>query len=319
MSKIALITGITGQDGAYLSKLLIDKGYDIIGTVRDINNINKSKLEYLNICSNIKFVEVDLTNLVDTKNIISIYQPDEIYNLASQSSVGKSFFEPYETYSFNAISVLTLLESIRIVNLKIKFFQASSNEIFGGANSLPVNETTSINPLNMYAVSKSSAYYLVNSYSNNYGIFASSGILFNHESILRSNNFFIKKVVKDAVRVKLGLQDYLSLGNLNVRRDFGYAPKYAEAMFLILQNDKPDNFIISSGKSILLKDVVDYVFKKLDIPSNKLIIDDKLIRINDIQDIYGSNEKIKNELNWKYDIDFYDVLDEMIQFEINSN
>ena len=319
MSKIALITGITGQDGAYLSQLLLSKEYQVIGVVRDINQINKSNLEYLNISSKIIFEQVDLTNLENTKKLLIKYQPNEVYNLASQSSVGKSYSEPYDTYSFNAISVLTLLESIRMVNLKIKFFQASSNEIFGCANSLPVNETTSINPLNMYAVSKSSAYHLVNSYSNNYGIFASSGILFNHESILRRDNFFIKKVVKDAVKVKLGLQSHLSLGNLNVKRDFGYAPKYAEAMYLILQHEKADNFIISSGKSILLKDVVDYVFEKLEISNDKLIIDESLIRKNDIQDIYGSNEKIKNELNWKYDINFYDVLDEMIQFEINSN
>ena len=315
--KKAVITGILGQDGAYLAKLLLDKNYEVYGIVRKDNFLNTHRLEYLKIKSKVKLVNVDLLSYSDVLNTIKLLAPDEIYNLASQSSVGKSFYEPYDTYNFNSKSVLNLLEVIRLTNNKIKFFHASSNEIFGNQTKLPVNESTSINPINMYAISKASAYFLVNSYRSNYGIFASSGILFNHESILRDNSFFIKKVVKETVNVKFKLQSNIKLGNLNVKRDFGYAPKFVEAMYLILQNNKADNFIVSSGKSILLRDIVYYVFDKLKVSINKLIIDKELIRKNDIEDIYGTNKKIKTELNWKYDIDFFDVLDEMIEFELN--
>lgn len=316
--KVALITGVLGQDGAYLAKLLIEKDYKVYGLVRQRDKHDLWRLAHLDIIGDVILYEADMLSFDEIKACVEQIVPNEIYNLASQSSVGKSYFEPYDTYLFNSISVLNLLETIRLIDKNIKFFQASSNEIYGVQEDLPVVEESKINPVNMYAASKTSAYHVVNNYKTNYDIFASSGILFNHESILRDDSFFIKKVVRESVQVKFNLQSHISLGNLNVKRDFGYAPKYIEAMYLILQQEEADNYIISSGKSILLRDIVEYVFEKLELPLEKLVIDTNLLRKNEIQDIYGSNLKAQKELNWNYNLSFFDVLDEMITFELNQ-
>jgi GDPmannose 4,6-dehydratase len=318
MNNIAIITGITGQDSAYLAKLLLKKNYKVYGVVRSIESSDFTKLRYLNIYSNINFVEVDLMSFNEVHELLRKIRPNCLYNLASQSSVGWSNLEPYDTYLFNSISVLNMLESIRKIDIKIKFFQALSSEIFGIPDNLPINELESISPVNMYGASKASNYNLIKIYRDTYNIFAASGIFFNHESVLRTGDFFVKKVIKSAVEVKLGKKSKIQLGNLNIKRDFGSASKYMEAAYIILQAEDPDDFVISSGKSICLQDIVNYIFKKLDISVEKLQIDNELIRKNDVKNSYGASDKIRSTLGWEYDTDFYNVLDDMIYFELNK-
>ncbi len=319
MINIALITGITGQDGAYLAELLLRKGYLVYGAVKNLEKSNFRKLQYLGIDNDISFVEINLMDYDEVARLLIDIKPTQIYNLASQSSVGRSNVEPYDTFLFNSTSVLNLLEAIRRINNKIKFFQALSCEIFGSVKKLPINELTPINPENVYAASKSANYHLIKTYRSLYNIFASSGIFFNHESVLRSGDFFVRKVIKGAVRIKLNKQSKIQLGDLNIKRDFGFAPRYMWAAYLILQAEDSDDFIVSSGNSIHLQDIVNYVFKKLEIPMNRLSFDNKLIRKNDVKDSYGVSSKIRDTLGWRYDVDFYTVLDDMIDFELNKN
>ncbi|MFA5074953.1 MAG: GDP-mannose 4,6-dehydratase [Candidatus Babeliales bacterium] len=312
-SKIALITGITGQDGAYLSQFLLNKNYKIIGLVRD--NDDYSKLEYLKIKNKIIFENCDLLNLTQVINIIKKYKPDEIYNFAAQSSVDLSLREPEITLKFNINSVINVLESIRLFSFKTRFFQASSCEMFGVADKLPVTENTQFRPLNAYSISKVSAHLITLNYRVIYKIFACSGILFNHESYLRGENFFVKKVIKQALEIKNNKREKLIVGNLNIKRDLGYAPDYVQAMYLMLQNDRPEDFIISSGKSISLQDIVFYVFAKLNINKNKIYVDKDLYRICDIEHTLGDNSEIKKDLGWIYNKDFYEILDLLIEEE----
>ncbi|MEZ7892953.1 MAG: GDP-mannose 4,6-dehydratase [Candidatus Wallbacteria bacterium] len=316
--KKAIITGITGQDGAYLSKLLINKGYEVIGLSRSYNLANLIGLNYLGIKDKVIIEKCDLLDLSNLIKIINKYSPDEVYNLAAQSSVGLSFQQPIGTINFNAISVLNLLEAIRSNRKKIKFYQASSSEMFGKINSLPIKEDHFFHPLSPYAISKASAHWLTVNYRESYKIFTCCGILFNHESYLRSNDFFVKKVLKAALNIKNGVQSVLKVGNIDIKRDFGYAPKYAEAMWLMMQQEKPDNYIICSGKSISLRKIICYIFDKLNISHEKILVDEKLYRPSEIDDIYGDNSKAKNNLSWNYDMDFFDVLDILIEEESNN-
>lgn len=315
--KRAIITGITGQDGLYLSKLLIEKGYEIVGIVRSINSINNEKLNYLKINDKITFIECDLTDFTNILRVIQQYEPDEIYNLAAQSSVSTSFNQPISTLSFNIISVANILEVIRLVNKNIKFYQASSSEMFGKVKELPIIENSIHHPVSPYAISKSAAHRLVNNYRDSYGIYASCGILFNHESVFRSDNFFIKKVIVQSIEISQGKRDFLTVGNIDVKRDFGYAPKYVEAMWLMMQCAKPDDFIICSGKSMSLRQIIEYVFKKLNISISKLKQDSNFMRPVDIIDIYGDMSKAKKELAWNYNLSENDLLDLLIEEEIN--
>ena len=318
MNDIALITGITGQDGAYLAKSLLEKRYIVYGAVQDLEKSNFYKLKHLGIEGSIKFVEVNLMVREEVIKLLLDIKPTQIYNLASQSSVGKSNFEPYDTILFNATSVLNLLESIRLVNSEIRFFHALSSEIFGKVKKLPISEATPINPENAYAASKVSNYYLIKVYRDFYNIFAASGILFNHESVLRSGDFFIKKVIRGAVRIKLNKQTTMEFGDLNIKRDFGCASKYMDAAYLMLQAEEPDDFIIASGKSIYLQEIVDYVFEKLKIHNDKFTSNNShLIRKNDVKDSYGTSFKIRSALGWDYDKDFFTIVDEMMDYELN--
>lgn len=318
MKKIALITGITGQDGAYLARFLLEKDYTVVGVIRNNHSSNYKNLTYLKIGNRIVFEECDLRDLPYVIRTIERYNPDEIYNLAAQSSVGLSFQQPTATITYNILSVLNLLEAIRIVNDKIKFYQASSSEMYGKVNHLPITLDTPMHPLSPYAISKASSHWTVANFRESFGLFASAGILFNHESHLRSKNFFVKKVIIESLRIKAGVQSKLKLGNIDVRRDFGFAPKYVEAMWLILQQDSPSDFIICSGKSISLREVVEHVFNRLDIDSSKMEYDASLKRPAEIEDIYGDNSRSKILLNWSYDLDFKAVLDQLVEEEIQS-
>jgi GDPmannose 4,6-dehydratase len=317
--KTAIITGVTGQDGAYLSQWLLGKGYKVIGLVRSKNSCDLRGLRYLGID---KEVSIEECNLLDISNILSLlqkYQVDELYNLAAQSSVGTSFVQPLGTIEFNVISVLNLLESIKRCNCNIRFYQASTSEMFGSIDTLPVTEKTVVHPLSPYAISKASAHWITVQYRESYHLFASSGILFNHESYLRKENYFIKKLIQEALEIRSGRRDCLRVGNIDVRRDFGYAPEYVKAMWLMLQSEKPDDFIICSGKSILLRDAIDHVFNRLNISQQRLVIDRQLYRPNDITDIYGDSSKAKNKLKWYYELDFFDVLDMLIEEELKAS
>jgi len=313
--KIAIITGITGQDGAYLSQLLLNKNYKVVGLLRDNNSVNLNKLNYLNITDKIIFENCDLTNLGNIINIINKYKPNEIYNLASQSSVGISFRNPIETLNFNILSTANILEAIKLIDKSIKFYQASSSEMFGSTNNLPFTEKSIFYPVSPYGISKASAHWITVNYRESFGLFTTSGILFNHESVLRGNNFIVKKIIKTALEINVGKKDFLEVGNIDIKRDFGYAPKYVEAMYLMMQHDTPDDYIISSGVSVSIKEIIRYVFKKLNISFDKLKINNDFFRPNEIMDIYGDSSKSKNILKWNYEISFFDVLDILIKEE----
>jgi GDPmannose 4,6-dehydratase len=313
--KIAFITGITGQDGAYLSQFLLSKNYKVIGITRSYNNSNLSKLKYLGIDKQIQLEECDLTDIPSIISIIHKYKPSEIYNLAAQSSVGLSFEQPIGTISFNSISVLNLLESIKIVDKSIRFYQASSSEMYGKVSRLPVTEETPMHPLSPYAISKATAYWSVVNYRESYGLFACNGVLFNHESHLRTDNFFVKKIIKNSLAIQRGELHELRIGNIDIRRDFGYAPEYVRVMWLMLQQDKAEDYIICSGKSVSLRDIVKYIFTKLSISHEKIVTDPSLFRPTDIEDIFGDNSKAKRNLKWEYDLNFFSVLDLLIEEE----
>lgn len=312
---IAIITGVNGQDGAYLSKLLLEKNYKVIGLLRNQKSVNLKNLNYLGIASKIIYENCDLTNLGDIINIINKYQPKEIYNLASQSSVGMSFNNPIETLEFNILSTAKILEAIKLLNKNIKFYQASSSEMFGSANSLPFTEKSILHPVSPYGISKASSHWITVNYRESFGLFATSGILFNHESVLRGNNFIIKKIISTAFDIMNGKKERLEVGNIDIKRDFGYAPKYVEAMYLMMQQEEPDDYVISSGKSISIRDIIYYVFDKLNIPKSKIIINKNFFRPNEIKDIYGDSAKAKKILNWNYEMSFFDVLDILIKEE----
>ena len=316
--KVAVITGVSGQDGAYLAQLLLSKGYKVVGIVRNLNQ-KFSGLEYLGIADKITVELCDLWEQASILRLLAKHQPDEIYNLAAQSSVGLSFEYPLETLKFNIISVLNFLETIRIFNPKIKFYQASSSEMFGVVSELPIKIDSPMHPLSPYAISKASGFWSVINYREAYGLHCCSGILFNHESYLRSSNFFVKKVITEGIKMKQNPGLTLKLGNLSVKRDFGYSPKYVEAMWLMLQQDVPKDYIICSGTSIKLEDIVNYVFQKLDLSTDRIIKDENLLRPTDIENIYGDNSASIKELNWDYSMNFYQVLDILLDEEIRNS
>lgn len=319
MTKTAIITGITGQDGAYLAKLLLKKNYKVIGLTRSYNRSNLSKLEKLSIVGNVKLIECDLTDFSRVLSVLNSENPDEIYNLAAQSSVGLSFEQPIGTIGFNTNSVLNILEAIRITGAdKIKFYQASSSDIFGNIEQLPITEETVIKPISPYAVSKAAAHWITVNYREAYKIFSCCGILFNHESELRDNNFYIKKVISHAVDIKLGKREKLHVGNIDVKRDFGYGPDYVEAMWKMLQKKEAKDYIICSGKSYSLREILLHILDKLEIDHSVVIEDPSLYRPTDIKNIYGDCSKARSDLSWNYERDFMDVLNQLIDYELSE-
>jgi GDPmannose 4,6-dehydratase len=317
--KTAMITGITGQDGAYLANFLLNKGYSIIGLVRNNSRTNIKNLRYLDIDDKINFIKIDLLNLSNIVKIIEKNEIDEIYNLAAQSSVGLSFNRPMETLEFNIVSTAKLLEAIRITNPKIKFYQASSSEMFGNVKkeNLPINENFLLRPISPYGISKATSHWITVNYREAHNLFAVCGISFNHESVLRSKNFVTKKIINTAVKISLGLADELKLGNIKVYRDWGYASEYVKAMWLMLQQDNPDDYIISSGEVHSLEEFVVKVFEKLNLNVGKFVkIDESLYRPNDLEINYGDNSKAKNKLNWNYDMSFDQLICKLVEDEI---
>jgi GDPmannose 4,6-dehydratase len=312
INKTAIITGITGQDGAYLTQYLLGLNYTVVGLTRSYSSAGISKLMKLGIDSQIQLEECDLMDYSSIIRILQKYKPDEFYNLAAQSSVAASFNQPIGTIQFNSISVLNILEAIRSSNSAIRFYQASSSEMFGRVPELPIRENNVLNPVSPYAISKATAHWIVRNYREAYGIFACSGILFNHESSLRDDTFFVKKVIESARKIKAGKMDMLHVGNIMIKRDFGASKEYVKVMHAMLQHPFPDDYVVASGTSVLLKDIIDFVFDYLGVPANKYVVDDKLFRPSEINDLYGDSNKAKNQLGWNYQKDFFEVLREMI-------
>jgi GDPmannose 4,6-dehydratase len=316
---VAIITGINGQDGSYLAEFLLNKGYTVIGVLKR-NSVSENQTYRLNnIINNSKLILEygDLLDMGSLMNLIIKYNPSEIYNLAAQSHVKISFDQPIYTAEITGLGTLRLLEAIRLINPKIKMYQASSSEMFG--NSIDSDgyqrETTSMNPVSPYGCSKVFSYNICKNYRNSYNMFISNGILFNHESPRRGSNFVTNKVAKEAVKISLGLQDKLYLGNLYSTRDWGHAKDYVEAMWLMLQAETPDDFICATGISKSVKELVEYVFSKLDLDMEKhLVIDKKYFRPEELHNLKGDATKAKKILNWVPKITFEEMMDEMIKY-----
>ena len=252
-AKKALIIGISGQDGAYLAKHLLTKGYEVTGSSRDVMASSFNNLNALGIRDKLKLISVSINDFRSVFNAIQTFSPDEIYNLAGQTSVGLSFDQPVEAIESIAIGTLNILEVIRLINKPIRFYNAGSSECFGDTGSLPADENTPFAPRSPYAVAKSTAKWLTNSYRESYGLYACTGILFNHESPLRPERFVTQKIIAGAAKIKAGQLNTLQLGNLDISRDWGWAPEYVEAMWLMMQQDKPEDFVIGTGRMESLK------------------------------------------------------------------
>ena len=318
MNKRALITGINGQDGSYLAEFLIGKGYEVFGTVKrnSVAENQTARLDsvYDKIGKNL--IYADLTDLSSLLNALRISNPDEIYNLAAQSHVRISFDQPLYTAQATGIGTLNVLEAVRSFNPKIKIYQASSSEMFG--NSIDQDgfqrESTSMNPVSPYGCAKVFSYNICRNYRNSYGMYISNGILFNHESPRRGTNFVTNKVCKEAVKIKLGLSNKLALGNLDATRDWGHAKDYVEAMWLILQRESPEDYVCSTGVSHSVKDLVEYVFSKLDLDWKDYVVqDEKFLRPEELDDLKGDSRKLRSLTGWSPKYTFETMLDEMIE------
>ena len=316
--KKALITGVTGQDGAYLSELLLGKGYEVKGITRDGSDIRTTNLSYLGILDDIELIQADLLDLSNLLRVIKDTAPDEIYNLAAQSSVGLSFQQPIGTLEFNIISTANLLEAIRSIKPETKFYNASSSEMYGRLRpeNLPVTEETVLHPVSPYSISKASAHWITINYREAYDLYAVCGILFNHESALRGENFVTKKILEGALRISKGMLDKITLGNLSISRDWGYAPEYIKAMWLMLQQETPDDYIICSGQANTLENFTKKVFAENGVDYDKHVeFSEKLYRPVDLEVIYGDNSKAKKNLDWKYDISFDELIKKLVEDE----
>ncbi len=318
--KKALITGINGQDGSYLAEFLLDKGYEVHGTLKR-NSVAENQTARLdNIFDKIKLHYADLTDLSSLISVIQKVLPDEVYNLAAQSHVRISFDQPIYTAQVTGVGTLNVLEAVRLIKPECKIYQASSSEMFG--NSIDSDgyqrETTSMNPVSPYGCAKVYSYNICRNYRNSYGMYISNGILFNHESPRRGTNFVTNKVVKEAVKIKLGLTNELKLGNLDATRDWGHAKDYVEAMWIILQQDKSDDFVCATGVSHSVKELCEYVFNKLELSYQEYVkFDEKFLRPEELNDLKGDSSKLKSLTGWEPKYTFETMLDEMIEYWLN--
>jgi GDPmannose 4,6-dehydratase len=317
MKKKALICGISGQDGSLLANFLIKKEFEIIGTSRDVQANAFSNLKRLGIHEKIIYTSMMPEDFKSVFVTLNKYKPDEVYYLGGQSSVGLSFEQPTETMQSMLIGTLNILEAIRLISAPIKFYNAGSSESFGDVGESAANELTPFQPRSPYAVSKASAFWLVNNYREAYNLYACTGILFNHESPLRHSRFVTKKIIESAKRINAGSVEKLRLGNLKISRDWGWAPEYVEAMWLMLQTEKPDDFIIATGKTSSLEDFVALAFGYFNLNWKEHVIQDKeLFRPSDIAVSKADPQKANNVLGWKAKYDLKDIVEKMIKDEI---
>ena len=334
--KKAIITGITGQDGSYLTELLLEKGYMVYGLVRRSSLFNRSRIDHIQdkVGDQLKLVYGDLSDSSSLNGIINNYKPDEIYNLGAQSHVGVSFDIPEYTSDVNGIGTLRLLDGIKNSGMNIKFYQASSSELFGKVKEIPQNENTKFHPRSPYACGKAFSHYLTQNYRESYGLFACNGILFNHESPRRGENFVTRKVTMTMAKIKLGLQSKLYLGNLDSKRDWGYAKEYVRAMWLMLQQKKPDDYIIATGKIYTVRQLVEIAAKYagfkiiwqgeglnekgFDKNTGKEIIniDSKYIRPAEVDILCGDFTKAKDKLKWEPKTKFEEIIKKMVKSDL---
>lgn len=314
MNKTALILGVSGQDGSYLARLLLEKGYHVVGSSRDATISSFSNLEKLGIKQEIQTESVYSTDFRSVLQVLKKTEPDEIYNLAGQSSVGLSFSQPMETYESISVGTLNLLEAIRMLELPVRFYNAGSSECFGNIDGERATEETSFRPRSPYAVAKAAAFWQTANYREAYEIFACSGILFNHESPLRPSRFVTQKIVQEACDIKMGRKKKMNLGNISVIRDWGWAPEYVEAMWLMLQQEKPEDFIIATGKSYSLEDMVETVFSLLGMEMQRYVeLNPDLLRPTDIKISLADPGKAQQKLGWKADYAMKDVAAMMVE------
>ena len=338
-TKKALITGITGQDGAYLAELLLAKGYKVTGTYRRTSSVNFWRIEELGIQShpNLNLVEYDLTDLSSSIRLVQTADPDEIYNLAAQSFVGVSFEQPVATASITGLGAVHLLEAIRIVKPSARFYQASTSEMFGKVQAIPQVEDTPFYPRSPYGVAKLYAHWMTVNYRESYGIFGSSGILFNHESPLRGREFVTRKITDSVAKIVLNKLDVLELGNLDAKRDWGYAKEYVEGMWRILQADRPDTFILATNRTETVRDFVTMAFKAAGIAvewkgkgeaetghcgrSGKLLvrISPKFYRPAEVELLIGDPAKAQRELGWKPATTLEQLCQMMVEADMRRN
>jgi len=315
--KKALITGITGQDGSYLAKFLLTKGYKVFGTYRRLSTPNFWRLQSLGIYSKVHLIPADLLDMASLLEALIISKPDEVYNLAAQSFVSTAFEQPIGNAEITGLAVTKILESIRHVNPKIKFYQASSSEMYGNNNSKFQNEQTPFLPASPYAAAKLYAHEITNTYKDAYGMFAVPGILFNHESPLRGIEFVSRKITNSVAAISLGLKKSLTLGNLKAKRDWGYAPEYVEAMHKIMQLKKPDIFIIATGESHTVQEFVEEAFDLVGLNWKKFVkIDKKFFRPLEVRYLKGDPNKAKRKLSWKPKITFKKLVKIMMDEDI---
>ena len=337
--KTAIITGITGQDGAYLAELLLDKGYTVYGTYRRTSSVNFWRIEELGVQNhpNLHLVEYDLTDLGTSIALVQKVQPDEIYNLAAQSFVGVSFDQPTTTAQITGIGAVNLLEAIRLINRKIRFYQASTSEMFGKVQAVPQVEETPFYPRSPYGVAKLYAHWMTVNYRESYDIFGSSGILFNHESPLRGREFVTRKITDSVAKIKLGKLAVLELGNLDAKRDWGYAKEYVEGMWRMLQADQPDTFVLATNRTETVRDFVSMAFKgagievafkgqaegetAVDVATGKtvLCVNPKFYRPAEVELLIGNPAKAKAALGWAPTTTLEQLCQMMVEADLRRN
>ena len=339
MNKIAIITGITGQDGAYLAELLLSKGYTVYGTYRRTSSVNFWRIEELGIEKNpnLHLVEYDLTDLSASIRLLQTTDATEVYNLAAQSFVGVSFEQPFTTAEITGIGPVNLLEAIRIVNPKVRFYQASTSEMFGKVQAIPQVEDTPFYPRSPYGVAKLYAHWMTINYRESYGIFGSSGILFNHESPLRGREFVTRKITDSVAKIKLGQLDCLDLGNIDAKRDWGFAKEYVEGMWRMLQADEPDTFVLATNRTETVRDFVQMAFKgagidvefkgqaegetAVDTATGKTVmrINPKFYRPAEVELLIGNPERAKAKLGWEPTTTLEQLCQMMVEADIRRN
>lgn len=317
MQKTALITGINGMDGSHLADLLLEKGYKVYGVERRSSSKNRTNTEHLE--GKVTFLQGDLTDQNSLLRCLKESNPDEVYNLAAQSFVGESWNTPEHTSEVTGLGVLRILEAIREYNPQIKFYQASSSEMFGRMVENPANENTPFYPRSPYGVAKLYGHWITKNYRESYNMFTCSGILFNHESERRGIEFVTRKISDGVARIHLGLADHISLGNLDAKRDWGYAPDYIEAMWLMLQQDIPDDYVIATGETRSIREFLDEAFKYIGITDweSYVKIDSRFIRPAEVDVLRGNFTKAQDELGWTPKTSFTDLVKIMVQNDIN--
>lgn len=337
--KRAIVTGITGQDGAYLAQLLLEKGYKVFGTFRRTSSVNFWRIEELGIQNhpNLNLVEYDLTDLSSNIRLLQATEASEVYNLAAQSFVGVSFEQPVTTAEITGLGAVNLLEAIRIVNPKVRFYQASTSEMFGKVQTIPQHESTPFYPRSPYGVAKLYAHWMTVNYRESYGIFGSSGILFNHESPLRGREFVTRKITDSVAKIKLGKLDVLELGNLDAKRDWGFAKEYVEGMWRMLQADEPDTFVLATNRTETVRDFVSMAFKgagitvdfkgetenetAVDVATGKTVmrVNPKFYRPAEVELLIGDPARAQEKLGWAPTTTLEELCQMMVEADLRRN